>query len=76
MKSIEIEATTVKVPDDMEKGEVYYDVGEGVVKLAVLTQRPTIGTIILRDSIAFCMGAALTAFLIGFLAFFVGGWRP
>ena len=75
MKSIEIEATTVKVPDDMEKGEVYYDVGEGVVKLAVLTQRPTIGMIILRDTIAFFIGAVTCAMVIGIIVV-IRGWRP
>lgn len=72
---IRVDATTVVAPDDMEDGVIYYDVPSNSVKLAVVSRRSTTASIVLRDSIAFFMGAVTTGLVVFFIAW-SNGWRP
>jgi hypothetical protein len=72
---IHVDATTVVAPDDMEEGVVYYDVPSNSVRLAVIKQQSSRAAVILRDSIAFFLGAVTTGLAIFWIAW-SNGWRP
>lgn len=68
---IDVDQTTLVVPDEMETGRVYYNASTDQVELAVISTKPSRWTVVFRYSIAFWAGA-LASVLIRWILFGFG----
>ena len=70
---IDVDQTTLVVPEDMETGRVYYNAATDQIELAVISTKPSRWTMIFRYSIAFWAGA-LASVLVRWILFGVGAY--
>lgn len=73
LERIDVEQTTLLVPDEMETGSVQYNVESGKIEMAVISTKPSKATLVWRYSLAFWTGA-LVSVLVRWILFGFGAY--